>query len=229
MQPQMQTLATQGWTVHHATPQGVRREHQLTKTREAHSARMPAWAAGGATSVPSDHSATPASSTFVPPILQTSPIYARCKYICAMGAAHTCSIVHQRRTTAYYGAFDAVRQGLEPHRVDTQPAGIWVREYPQKKADDTRPLSLAVHLSSAAMGITATDMFTCMPDNVMTQRWPLLTLISAWHSEGCSNRTPSTGQHVHARPLEGDPSRHSARPPPCPCCRAQMRGPWLRR
>jgi len=43
-----------------------------TMTREAHSASKPACAAGGATSVPSDHSATPASSTREPPILRGS-------------------------------------------------------------------------------------------------------------------------------------------------------------
>lgn len=41
-------------------------------TREARSASRPACAAGGATSVPSDHSATPASSTREPPILRGS-------------------------------------------------------------------------------------------------------------------------------------------------------------
>ncbi len=47
------------------------------------------------------------------------------------------------------------------HLVETHPAGICVSEYPQKKAELTRPLSLGLHPKSAAMGITATDMFTC--------------------------------------------------------------------
>lgn len=45
-----------------------------TMTREAQRASRPAWAAGGATSVPSDHSATPASSTRAPPILPESGV-----------------------------------------------------------------------------------------------------------------------------------------------------------
>lgn len=40
-----------------------------TKTREAQSASKLKCAAGGATKVPRDHRATPARSTFVPPIL----------------------------------------------------------------------------------------------------------------------------------------------------------------
>jgi hypothetical protein len=45
---------------------------QLTSTRVAQSAQMPMCAAGGAMSVPNDHSATPAMSTLTPPILQAA-------------------------------------------------------------------------------------------------------------------------------------------------------------
>lgn len=43
----------------------------LTSTRVAQSAQIPRWAAGGAISVPNDHSATPAISTLAPPILNS--------------------------------------------------------------------------------------------------------------------------------------------------------------
>lgn len=86
----------------------------LTRTRVAHRAKMLILAAGGAMSVPSDHSRTPAPSTFWPPIM-----------------------------------------------VEMKPAGTCVIAYPQKKADETKPRSVADQPSSCAIGMTATDMFTC--------------------------------------------------------------------
>ena len=61
---QQQSISPSSAHVRHRRCWGAR-----TMTRDAQSASRPACAQGGATSVPSDHSATPAISTRAPPIL----------------------------------------------------------------------------------------------------------------------------------------------------------------
>jgi hypothetical protein len=99
---------------------GAKPSPRPTNTREAHSASRLIFAAGGAIRVPSDHSPTPADSTFAPPSLRHAAL-------CQAGHGLAIGRMAQKSTggAGMPGTSTADRQS---HLVEIQPAGICVTE-----------------------------------------------------------------------------------------------------